>query len=333
MNRFPVTRRGMLVQSAVLYTALGLSAALAPTRVAAQNDKPLEWIVGYVAGGGSDAVARTVADAMSQSLGRTIVVNNKPGAATNIAADYVAKSKDFGNVMLTADFATLAANPSLFSKLPYDPVKDFTPVGLLARFPLILVVGPGVPAKNFKEFVAWAKAQPDGVNYASAGAGSPHHLATELLRERTGLKLQHVPYRGAAPAVQDLIGGQVPFGMMDSASVLQHITSGKLRALGVASAARLKVMGDIPTLAEQGVTGFEAYAWQGLVVPSGTAPEVVAKLGKALQDALDSTRVKARFQTLALEALPGTPQQMASYAAAERERWGKLIKANNIHLD
>ena len=333
MNRFPVTRRGMLVQSAVLYTALGLSAALAPTRVAAQNDKPLEWIVGYAAGGGSDAVARTVAEAMSQSLGRTIVVNNKPGAATNIAADYVAKSKDFGNVMLTADFATLAANPSLFSKLPYDPVKDFTPVGLLARFPLILVVGPGVPAKNFKEFVAWAKAQPDGVNYASAGAGSPHHLATELLRERTGLKLQHVPYRGAAPAVQDLIGGQVPFGMMDSASVLQHITSGKLRALGVASAARLKVMGDIPTLAEQGVTGFEAYAWQGLVVPSGTAPEVVAKLGKALQDALDSTRVKARFQTLALEALPGTPQQMASYAAAERERWGKLIKANNIHLD
>ena len=308
---FP-TRRAML--------ALGLSAALLPALSVAQSDKPIEWVVGYAAGGGSDAVARTVAEAMSKALGRSIVVNNKPGAATNIAADYVAKSRDFGNVMLTADFATLAANPSLFSKLPNDPERDFAPVGLLARFPLILVVGPGVPAKNFNEFIAWAKAQPGGVNYASAGAGSPHHLATELLRERAGLQLQHVPYRGAAPAVQDLIGGQVPFGLMDSASVHQHIGAGKLRALGVASPVRLKTMSEIPTLAEQGLTGFEAYAWQGLVVPAGTSPELTAKLSKALQEALASTPVKARFQTLALEALPGTPQQMAGYVAAERER-------------
>lgn len=307
--------------------------ALLPAITQAQRDKPIEWVVGYAAGGGSDAVARTVAEAMSKSLGRTIVVNNKPGAATNIAADYVAKSKDFGNVMLTADFATLAANPTLFSKLPYDPVKDFAPIGLLARFPLILVVGPQVPAKDFKEFVAWVKSQPEGVSYASAGAGSPHHLATELLRERTGLKLQHVPYRGAALAVQDLIGGQIPFGLMDSASVQQHLGSGRLRAIGIASPARLKTLAEIPTLAEQGLAGFEAHAWQGLVVPAGTSPDVVAKLSKALQEALDSTPVKARFQTLSLEALPGTPQQMASYAAAERERWGKLIKANNIRLD
>jgi tripartite-type tricarboxylate transporter receptor subunit TctC len=316
---------------------LALALAAAPfallSELASAQGKPIEWVVGYAAGGGSDVVARTVAEAMSKSLGRSIVVNNKPGAATNIAADYVAKSKDFGNVMLTADFATLAANPTLFSKLPYDPVKDFTPIGLLARFPLILVVNPQVPAKNFKEFVAWAKSQPEGVSYASAGAGSPHHLATELLRERTGLKLQHVPYRGAALAVQDLMGGQIPFGLMDSASVQQHITSGKLRAIGVASPARLKTFGDIPTIAEQGLTGFEAFAWQGLVVPTGTSPDVVAKLSKALQEALDSTPVKARFQTLSLEALPGTPQQMASYAAAERERWGKLIQANNIRLD
>ncbi|WP_457392608.1 Bug family tripartite tricarboxylate transporter substrate binding protein [Roseateles sp. P5_E1] len=316
--------------------ALGMVAApfvLTPSLTLAQSDKPIEWVVGYAAGGGSDAVARTVAEAMGKSLGRAIVVNNKPGAATNIAADYVAKSRGFGNVMLTADFATLAANPTLFSKLPYDSVKDFTPIGLLARFPLILVVSPQVPARDFKEFVAWAKSQPEGVSYASAGAGSPHHLATELLRERTGLKLQHVPYRGAALAVQDLMGGQIPFGLMDSASVQQHIASGKLRALGVASLARLKTLGEIPTLAEQGLAGFEAFAWQGLVVPAGTSPEVVAKLSKALQAALNSTPVKARFQTLSLEALPGTPQQMASYAAAERERWGKLIRANNIRLD
>ncbi len=292
MNSVKLTRR--------VIAALALTAPLVAT---AQDSKPLEWVVGYAAGGGSDAVARTVAEAMSKSLGRTIVVNNKPGAATNIAADYVAKSKDLGNILMTADFATLAANPSLFSKLPYDPVKDFTPVGLLARFPLLLVVAPNVPAKNFKEFSAWVKSQPSGVNYASAGAGSPHHLATELLRERTGLNLQHVPYRGAAPAVQDLMGGQIPFGLMDSAAVSQHVISGKMHAIGVASPARLKTMPDVPTLAEQGVTGFEAYAWQGLVVPAGTSPEVAAKLHKALQEALDSTMVKARFQTLALDGL------------------------------
>jgi tripartite-type tricarboxylate transporter receptor subunit TctC len=310
--------------------ALALLPALA---LAQDNNKPIEWVLGYAAGGGSDVVARTVAEQMQQSLKRTIVVNNKPGAATNIAADYVAKSKDLGNIMLTADFATLAANPSLFAKLPYNPEKDFAPVGLLARFPMLLVVASNVPAKNYKEFLAWAKSQPEGVNYASAGAGSPHHLAGELFRERTGLKMTHVPYRGAAPAVQDLMGGQVPFGLMDSASVQQHLASGKLRALGVASAKRLATFPDIPTLAEQGLSNFEAYAWQGLVVPTGTPAPVIAALHKSLQDALNSTPVKARFQTLSLEALPGTPEQMAAYAKSERERWGKLIRDNGIKLD
>ena len=320
-----------LRRRALVLAAFGLAAL--PSLTLAQDGKPIEWVVGYAAGGGSDVVARTVAEQMGKSLARPIVVNNKPGAATNIAADYVAKSKDLGNIMLTADFATLAANPSLFSKLPYDPERDFTTVGMLARFPLLLVVGPQVPAKSWKEFVAWAKAQPGGVSYASAGAGSPHHLATELLRERSGLALQHVPYRGAAPAVQDLIGGQIPFGLMDSASVQQHLASGKLRALGVASARRLANFPELPTLAEQGLAGFEAYAWQGLVVPAATPAPRVAALAKALQEALNSTPVKARFQTLSLEALPGTPEMMASYARSERERWGKLIRANDIKLD
>lgn len=314
-------------------TVLTVLALAAPLVASAQNSRPIEWVVGFAAGGGSDAVARTVAAEMTKSLGRTIIVSNKPGAATNISADYVAKSKDVGNIMLTGDFATLAANPWLFSKLPFDPVKDFTPVGMLARFPMILVVAPNVPAKNFAEFQAWAKSQPDGVSYASAGAGTPHHLSVELLRERTGLNLQHVPYRGAAPAIQDLMGGQIPVGLMDSAAVTPAITAGKLRAIGVATPARLDTMPEVPTLAEQGLAGFEAYAWQGLVVPAGTSPEVTAKLAKSLQEALESTPVKARFQALALESMPGTPQQMATYVAAERERWGKLIKANNIRLD
>jgi tripartite-type tricarboxylate transporter receptor subunit TctC len=320
-----LTRRGLL--------ALTIAGALATQLALADDGKPIEWVVGYAAGGGSDVVARTVAEQLRQTLHRPIIVNNKPGAATNIAADYVAKSKDFGNVMLTADFATLAANPGLFAKLPYDAEKDFAPVGLLARFPLLLVVANNVPVKNYQEFVAWAKTQRDGVNYASAGAGSPHHLTGELLREQSGLKLVHVPYRGAAPAVQDLLGGQVSAGIMDTASVQQYVQSGKLKALGVASPARLKTLPDVPTLHEQGLKNFEAYAWQGLVVPAGTSPEFTARLNSALTAALNSAAVKERFQTLGLEALPGTPAQMASYARSERERWGKLIKANGIKLD
>ncbi|UUX94929.1 tripartite tricarboxylate transporter substrate binding protein [Aquabacterium sp. J223] len=313
-----------------LGAALGL---LVPGAVRAQDNRSIEWVVGFAAGGGSDTVARTVAEAMARTLGQPIVVNNKPGAGTNIAAEYVVRAGNTsGTLLFTADFATLAANPFLFGRLPYDPVKDFVPVGLLARFPLLLVVAPNVPAKNWQEFTAWAKAQ-DNVSYASPGLGTPHHLAVELLRERTGLKFNHVPYKGAAPAVQDLMGGQVPVGMIDSASVQQAVVAGRVKAIGVASAARLQTLPDVPTLAEQGVSGYEAYAWQGLVAPAGTPPDTVARFSKALQAALDATPVKARFQSLALEALPGTPQQMASYAGTERERWGRLIKANNIRLD
>jgi tripartite-type tricarboxylate transporter receptor subunit TctC len=310
-----------------------LAAATLPTALLAQDSRPIEWVVGYAAGGGSDVVARTVAEAMGKTLGQTIIINNKPGAATNIAAGYVASAKDGSHMLFTADFATLAANPWLFAKLPYNAEKDFVPVGMLARFPLLLVVNPNVPAKNFKEFLAWAKAQPNPVSYASAGIGSPHHLAGELLRERSGLKLQHVAYKGAAPAVQDLLAGQVPFGLIDTASVQQYVTAGKLRAIAVASPARLPTMPDIPTLSEQGLADFTAYAWQGLVVPAGTPPEMVTKYSKALQAALESAPVKARFQALGLEAMPGTPQQMASFTRAERERWGKLVQTAGIKLD
>jgi tripartite-type tricarboxylate transporter receptor subunit TctC len=311
----------------------GIALAATSLVAAAQDGKPIEWVVGYAAGGGSDSVARATAETMSKSLGAPIVINNKPGAATNIAAEYAVRARDVEHTLLTADFATLAANPFLFSKLSYDAEKNLKPVGLLARFPLVLVVGPQVPASNWKEFVAWAKAQPGGANYGSAGVGSPHHLAAELLRERTGLKFTHVPYRGAAPAVQDLMGGQVPFGMIDTASVQQYVTSGKLRALGVASPARLKTLPDVPTLAEQGLAGFEAYAWQGLVVPAATPAATVTRLNKALVAALESDAVKARFQALGLEALPGTPQAMATYTTAERQRWGQLIHADGIKLD
>jgi tripartite-type tricarboxylate transporter receptor subunit TctC len=324
------------MQTQRILTALALAAVALTAR--AQDGKPIEWVVGYAAGGGSDAVARTTAETMAKSLGAPILINNKPGAATNIAAEYTARAKDYGHVMMTADFATLAANPALFSKLGYNAEKDLAPVGLLARFPLLLVVGPQVPVKNYKEFLAWVKAQPSGVNYASAGVGSPHHLATELLREKMGtplapIPMTHVAYRGAAPAIADVLGGQVPFMLVDTASGNQFVLAGKLKAIGVASAKRIATLPEVPTLAEQGLTDFEAYAWQGLAVPSGTPADTVAKLNKALVDALNSTVVKARFQALGVEGLPGTPAQMASYAKSERERWGRLIRDNNIKVD
>ncbi|RJG05505.1 tripartite tricarboxylate transporter substrate binding protein [Noviherbaspirillum cavernae] len=312
------------------FTVLGLALPLAAF---AFPNQTIEWVVPYAAGGGSDVVARVIAAEMSKTLGQQIIINNKPGAATNIGADYAAKAKADGHVVLTADTATLAANPFLYSKLGYNAEKDFAPVGLMARFPMILVVNPQVPAKDLKEFIAWAKAQPNPVNYGTPGAGSPHHLATELFSQVSGLKLSHVPYRGAAPAVQDVIGGQVPFMFVDSATGAPHITAGKLRAIGIASAARVKNFDAIPTLSEQGIKGFEAYAWQGMVVPVKTPQDIVNTLNKALVKAIESDTVKARFQTLGLEAIPSTPQQMADYAKAEREKWGKVIRASGITLD
>jgi tripartite-type tricarboxylate transporter receptor subunit TctC len=313
--------------------AVVVSLLAGPLVAFAFPDKTIEWVVPYPAGGGTDVVARTLAEEMGKTLKSTIVVNNRPGAATNIGADAVAKAKADGHTLLSADTATLAANPFLYAKLSYNAEKDFAPVGLMARFPMILVVHPSVPAKNLNEFLAWAKGQSQGANYATPGAGSPHHLATELLKARTGLTLSHVPYRGAAPAVQDVVGGQVPFMFVDTASGHAHIASGKLRPLGVASPKRVKNFETIPTLAEQGLKGFEAYAWQGLVVPAATPQPVVDQLSQALLAALATTPVKARFQTLGLEAIPSSPKQMADYARAEREKWGQVIRAANITLD
>lgn len=309
--------------------------AFASTVVYAQTYpiKPVEWVVPYPAGGGSDVVARSLTEAMGSALGQAIVINNKPGAATNIGADYVAHAKPDGYTLLTGDTATLAANPSLYSKLNYIAEKDFTPVGLLARFPMVLVVNPAVPAKNLKVFLAWAKTQSAGISYATPGAGSPHHLAAELFRSQTGLNLVHVPYRGAAPAVQDVAGGQLPFMFVDTAAGMAFINAGRLRAIGIASAKRVKNFENIPTLDEQGLKGFEAFAWQGLVAPVGTPPEIIARLNKTLVDALNTTSVKARFQVLGLEATPGTPAQMASYAKSEREKWAPVIRASGIRVE
>ncbi|SFC58199.1 Tripartite-type tricarboxylate transporter, receptor component TctC [Polaromonas sp. OV174] len=326
MSRFNLSRRAALCTAAVALSGLSLTAM-------AQDKRPLEWVVGMSAGGGTDIVARTVADQMGKTLNQTIVVVNKPGAAHNIAADYVARSSTPANLLLTGDYAVLATNPWLYSKLSYNADRDLSSVGMLVRFPLILVVSPKLPVKNFKEFVAWAKAQPGGANYASPGAGAPHHLAMELLRQRTGLNMTHVPYRGVTPAIQDIMGGQVPFMFVESAGGMPNIVGGNLRAIGVASAKRMDTLPEVPTLMEQGLKDFEAFAWQGLSVHSSTPPAEIQRLNNALQAALNSTPVKARFQALGVEAMPGTPEQMNTFAKAERERWGKLIKEIGLKID
>jgi tripartite-type tricarboxylate transporter receptor subunit TctC len=315
--------------------ALVLALATASTLAVAQSwpAKPIEWVVPYPAGGGTDIVARTLAQVMGEQLGQPIVINNKPGAATNIGADYTAKAKPDGYTLMSADTATLAANPFLYSKLAYNVEKDFAPLGLTVRFPLILVVNPSVPAKSYGEFVEWAKKQQGGASYGTPGSGSPHHLATALFGEQAKLQLTHIPYRGAAPAIQDVIGGQVPFMFIDTASGSQFIASGKVRAIGVASARRVAGFDSVPTLAEQGLKGFEAYAWQGLVMPAGVSADIVQKMNDTLLKAMATPTVKAKLDALGLEPIPSSPAAMAQYAAAERAKWGPVIKANNIKVD
>lgn len=314
--------------------AIGAPPLLGMGTAHAQSGKPIEWVVGFAAGGGSDAVARGVAEVWGKALGRTVVVMNKPGAGTNIAAEYAARTRELGSLVFTADFATLAANPFLFSKLNYNAERDFKPVGMLVRFPMLLVVNNEVPATNLAEFLAWAKQQKTGVSWGSAGLGSPHHLVGELFREQAGISnMTHVPYRGAAPAVQDVVGGQIPAMWADSATIIPFLSEKKLKAIGVASPARVDVLPQIATLQEQGLKGFEGYAWQGIVVPTGSSAEVVKKFSQSLQQALADTRTKARLAAMGVEPMPGSADQMGQFVRAERGKWGRVISANNIKLD
>lgn len=322
-----ITRRAALLFSAACM-ALSSSALLAQT----YPNKPIQWVVPYPAGGGTDLVARTLAEAMGQSLGQPIIVNNKPGAATNIGADFTARAKPDGYTLMSADTATLAANPFLYAKLSYDAQKDLAPIGLSARFPLILVVNPQVPASNWEEFLSWAKTQ-DSADFASPGAGSPHHLAVELLSQQSGLKFTHVPYRGAAPAVQDVVGGQVPFMFVDTAVGQQFINTGRLKPIGVASAERVKNFESIATLQEQGLPDFEAYAWQGVVVPAQTPQAIVEQLNTSLVNTLNRPSIQEKLVSIGLEVTPSTPAQMREYSQAERAKWGEVIERVGIKLD
>ncbi|MGE8440071.1 MAG: Bug family tripartite tricarboxylate transporter substrate binding protein [Comamonas testosteroni] len=316
--------------------AVAASSAAAASPFAMAQDwpaNPVRWVVPYPPGGGTDVLARTVAESMRKTLNQTIVVDNRPGASTNIGGQLVASAKPDGYTIMSADNAILAFNEHLFSKLPFSPDKDFTYVGGISRFPMALVVNPAFEAKDFKEFLAYAKANPGKLNYASPGNGSPHHLAMELFKNRTGTSLTHIPYKGAAPALADVMGGQVPCMFLDLASGLPVIQSGKVRALAIGTAKRVPNLPNVPTLAELGLKDSEVYAFQGILAPKGLPPAIVQRLNTDLQKALKDPDVVKRMADFGMEALPGTPEQFHQLARTEAKRWGEVIKVAGVKLD
>jgi len=319
----------------LLTTLAATAAASAAPWARAQGfpEQLIKWVVPYPAGGGTDVIARTLAEAMRQPLGQQIIIDNRPGASTNIGADLVAKAKPDGYTILSADNAVLAFNEHLFSKLPFNPEKDFTYIGAIGKFPLALVVHPDFPAQDFKAFLAYVKANPGKVNYASPGNGSPHHLAMEMFKNRTGTFITHIPYRGAAPAMADVMGGQVPCMFLDLASGLSIIQGKKVRVLAIGTGARSKLLPDVPTLAEVGVPNSEVFAFQGILGPAGMPPAVVTRLNSELNRSFSTPAVMKRFSDFGMEAMPGTPQQFAALSRAESKRWGPIIKAAGIKLD
>jgi tripartite-type tricarboxylate transporter receptor subunit TctC len=295
--------------------------------------KNVRWVVPYPAGGGSDFLARTIGQQLASQVNQTILVDNKPGGNTSIAAAEVARAPADGYTILSADNGTMVFNSALYAKLPYNPDKDLTPVTLMGKFPMILVVGPGSDAKDAKDFVAKAKAQPGRINYGSAGAGSPHHLAMELLKVNAGLHLVHIPYRGAAPALADLAGGQVPAMMVDLAAGAAFIKSGKIRPLAVANPTRLAQLPDVPTFAELGFKGVEAAAQVGVVAPAGTPAEVVNTLQKQIATAINTPAVRQKLIDFGIEPVASTPKEYSELIRSEVVRWHALIKKQKISLD
>src|SRR6266436_4562584 len=300
---------------------------------AAYPSRTVKIIVPYPAGGTTDFLGRLVADGLKTGLGATVIVENKPGAGTTLGADQVARAEPDGYTLLMATSTTLAINKTLYKKLPYDPVKDFTPVALVAGVPFALIINPQIPAMTLPEFIAYAKSTP-GLAYGSAGNGSPQHLGAEMLKAAAAIDIRHVPYRGSVPAMLDVIAGHIPFMVVDLQPALQHIREGKVRVLGVTTQKRVAAAPDIPTLAESGLPGFELVAWQGIVapagVPRGLIDELAGQIGKLLADPV----TRERFAAVALEPIAGsTPDSFAVYIKTEVDRWEAIVRNSGIELE
>ena len=314
----------------------GLSAVVASWpvlgRAEAWPSRPIRFVVPFAPGGSSEIVARSTAVELSKLLGTSVFVDNKPGGAGNVAMAEVARADDQHTLVL-GHIGTLAVNPFIFDKLPYDPIKDFRPISLLAKVPSLYVVHPDVPAKNLKEFVALAKARPGQLNYGSAGNGSAGHLAFEYLKMATGIFVLHVPYRGTGPQLTDLLAGRLQAASVGAPAILQFIKAGKLRCIATGTAQRIAQLPDVPTVAEQGWPGFEMTQWYGLLAPASLPAPAADKLAAAAARAVREPAALERLSSDAAIAVGSTPADFAAFIAVERERWKPVIARAKVKPD
>ncbi|WP_395316946.1 Bug family tripartite tricarboxylate transporter substrate binding protein [Variovorax sp. UC74_104] len=315
--------------------ALGLALLLASGIAAAQAypARPIKLIVPFPPGGGTDIIAREVANKVATSEGWTIVIDNKPGSGGNIGVDAAAKASPDGYTLVLGQTSNLAINPSLYAKLPYDPVKDLAAVGLVASAPLVVVVSSASPYKKLADVVAAAKAKPTALNYASSGNGTVAHLATEQFQKVAGIQLTHVPYKGASQGLTDLVGGQIQLYVSSVPTLIAQIKSGQLRALAVTSLQRNSDLPDVPTMVEAGYKDFEAVTWFGVAGPAAMPKDAVAKLNAAFNKALATPDVQKKLAAQGAEVLSGPPEKFASLIRTDGVRWGAIVKASGIRLD
>jgi tripartite-type tricarboxylate transporter receptor subunit TctC len=317
--------------------ALGMAvlAIIGATNVQAQDypTRSITLVVPFPPGGGNDAMARIVGDKLGEALGQRLVVENKGGAGGVLGTTSVARSAPDGYTLLLGHTGTLGINPYLYKNVTYDPRKDFAPVGLVARIPLVMVINPSLPATSVSEFISYAKGRPGQINYASSGVGTGSHLAAELFASRAEIKMTHVPYRGTAPSITDLIGGRVDVSFSVASSVASQVEGGNLRALAVTSATRSPTLPSVPTSAETGLPGFEAVLNYGILAPAGTPVEVVKLLHAKLQSVLTSDDMKKRLAADGVEVVPSSPEEYSSLIADDLTKWGDAVRSSGAKLD
>lgn len=310
-----------------------LCAQLPGAFAAGYPDHSVRWVVPSTPGGGTDTTTRVIAPKLAEYLGQHIIIENRPGASGNIGAEFVARAAPDGYTLLTC-IASHTSNAALMKKIPFDLARDFAPVSLMATVPEVIVAHPSLPAKNVKELIALAKVRPGQLQYATGGVGSIQHLAMELFLNRTHLRMLHVPYKATYPALMDAIAGHVPLTVIESLSALPHIRSGRVRALGVTSARRMINAPDVPTIAEQGLPGYEAVQWFGLLAPAKTPRDIIAKLHAGVLRALQDPEITNRFIDDGAEATPSaTPEEFGALIRSELAKWAKVVKDGGIQLE
>lgn len=317
--------------STMLCTAAALAAFSAAAYAQSYPSKPIRMVVPFAAGGPTDVYARSVGQELSRILGQPVIVDNKPGAGGNLGADFVAKSAPDGYNIVLGAVGAFAVNMTLYPKMPYDVLRDFAPVSLIAIVPMMLVVNPALPVKTPRDLVELAKARPGQLTYGSAGNGTSVHMSTEMFKALTGIDMVHVPYKGVAPAMTDLIGGQLQLMFSDATSAIPHAKSGKVRPVAVTK--RIEVMPEIPTFAELGYAGYDPTVWYGVFAPAGTPRDIVVKLNGAIAKALQAPEVRERLISQGANPVSNSPEEFTAFVRDEIARWGKVVKASGARVD